>query len=141
MPESIRFTFDLPVSPERAYRAWLDGYEYSQFIGSPARIEPQVGGSYSMHDGYIQGEFRSLTPYSRIVQSWRAGDFPSDAADSEVELTFEPTCLGVQISLHHSGIPDNQSARYLKHWEEKTFRPMLAYFEELVGDMAVDIEG
>jgi uncharacterized protein YndB with AHSA1/START domain len=141
MPESIQFRIDLPVSPERVYRAWLDSYEFGQFSGSPARIAPAVGGKYSTHDGRIQGEILALSPFSRIVQSWRTPDFPPDAPDAQVELTLEPTCLGAQLTLFQTEIPNGQSARIMKEWEERTFRPMLAYFEDLVGDSTVDMDG
>jgi uncharacterized protein YndB with AHSA1/START domain len=141
MPESIRFSVDLPVSPERVYRAWLDTGEHSRFTGSPAKIDASVGGKYTALDGTIQGETRVMTPYSRIVQTWRTDEFPAGAPDSEVEIELEPTCLGSQLILNHTGIPDGQSKQYLKEWEEKILRPLSQYFDELVGETPVDIEG
>ena len=35
MSESLQFSFDLPVSPERVYRAWFDSYEFSQLQRQP----------------------------------------------------------------------------------------------------------
>ncbi len=141
MTESIQFSFDLPVSPERVYRAWFDPYEHSQFTGSPAEIDARVGGSFKTRDGYIQGETLVMTPYSHIVQSWRTRDFPAGSPDSRLDLELEPTCLGTQVHLAQDNIPDGQSGRYLEEWEGQYFRPMLNYFEVLVGDSAVDIEG
>lgn len=141
MTESLKFTFDLPVFPERVYRAWLDSYEHSQFTGSPAEIEAMVGGKFSAWDGYIKGETLVMTPFSHIVQTWRTTDFPVDAPDSQVDIRLEPTCLGAQLTLLHTGIPDGQSKEYLQGWEDYYFRPLTRYFENLVGDQVADIDG
>ncbi len=70
MAESLKITVDLPVSPERVFRAWFDSYEHSQFTGSPAKIDPRVGGKFTAWDGYIQGKTLVKTPYNHIVQNW-----------------------------------------------------------------------
>ncbi len=139
MAESIKFSMDLPVSPERVYRAWLDSYEHSQFTGSPAKIEGSEGGTYTAFDGYIRGKNLVLTPFTRIRQSWRIPDFADNDPDHEVELLLEATCLGTQLTLTHTGIPSGQSAEYLKNWEENYFIPLRDYFDELVGDAPADM--
>ncbi len=39
------------------------------------------------------------------------------------------------------GIPDGQARKYMRMWDENIFRPMLGYFEALVGDSPVDMDG
>src|SRR5512133_2785898 len=134
MPESLKISVDLPVSPERVFRAWLDSYEHSQFTGSPAKIDPQVGGRFTAWDGYITGQTLVRTPFSRIVQRWRTSEFPAGSPDSQVEITLEPTCTGCQVTLLQTSIPEGQSRQYLQGWEEYYFRPLKNYFEAIVGD-------
>jgi uncharacterized protein YndB with AHSA1/START domain len=141
MSESLRIQVDLPVSPERVYRAWLDGHEHSQFTGSDAKIEAREGGKYSAWDGYITGETQVVTPFTRIVQTWRTTEFPDGSPDSLLEIKLEPTCLGALLTLDQSGIPDGQAKQYLEGWEDYYFRPMKEYFENLLGESAVDIDG
>lgn len=141
MAESLEFKFDLPVSPERFYRAWFDSYEHSQFTGSPAQIESRAGGPFTAWDGYIQGKTLVMTPFSHIVQSWRTSDFPPGSPDSQIDLKLEPTCLGAQVTLFHTGIPDGQAKQYLEGWEEYYFRPLLEYFDAILGGAPVDIDG
>ncbi len=141
MAESLKITIDLPVSPERVFRAWLDSYEHSRFTGSPARIDPQEGGAFTAWDGYILGQTLVKSPFSRIVQSWRTTEFPPGSPDSRVEIVLEPTCLGCQLTLTQTGIPEGQARMYMQGWEEYYFRPMLNYFEALVGDSPVDMDG
>lgn len=139
MAESINFSIDLPVYPERVYRAWLDSHEHSQFTGSPAKIQSTQDGSYSALDGYIHGKNLVLTPFNRIVQSYRTTDLADDEPDQKVEIELEPTCTGTQLTLTHTGIPSGQSMAYLKAWEERYFIPLRNYFDELVGEYPADM--
>jgi uncharacterized protein YndB with AHSA1/START domain len=141
MPESLKISIDLPVSPERVFRAWLDGYEHSRFTGSPASIDPAVGGRFTAWDGYITGHTLERTPFNRIVQSWRTREFPPGSPDSQVEILLEPTCTGCQLTLTQTGIPDGQARQYLGGWEEYYLRPLRNYFEELTGGSPVDMDG
>jgi len=141
MAETIKFTLELPVSPERVYRAWLDSYEHGRFTGSPAKIDASVGGDYTAWDGYISGKTLVMTPFSHIVQTWRSTEFPPGSPDSQIDIKIEPTCLGSQLILDQTGIPEGESRGYLEGWEKYYFRPLLAYFEEIVGDSVIDIDG
>lgn len=139
MTESIKFSFDLPVSPERVYRAWLNSHEHSQFTGSPARIEPKEGGTYTAFNGDVRGENLVLTPFSHIVQTWRTTEFADSEPDSQIDIKLEPTCLGTLMTLSQTGVPRNQSAEFLEAWENNYFRPLLRYFEEMVGETTADM--
>lgn len=141
MSESIQFSFDLPVSPERVYRAWFDGYEFGKITGSPAQIDPCVGGDYSLRGGTIRGKTLVKTPFSHIVQTWRAADFPPGSPDATVDIRLEPTCLGAMLTLTQTGIPTGQSSRYLQDWVEACFRPLADYFEAIVKGSSVDMDG
>ena len=63
MSESIEISFDLPVYPERFFRAWMDGWEHGRMTGSSAAITAQVGGAFSALSGLAEGEFLALTPF------------------------------------------------------------------------------
>lgn len=141
MADSLKISVDLPVSPERVFRAWLDSYEHSQFTGSPAKIDPRVGGKYTAWNGYIRGQTIVKTPFNHIVQSWRTAEFPAGSPDTKIEITIEPTCLGCQFTLVQTGLPDGQASQYLPGWEDYYLRPLLVYFEKQVGDTAVDMDG
>lgn len=141
MAETINFSVDLPVSPERVYRAWLDSYEHSRFTGHPAQIDPHPGGQYSSLDGAVSGRILLATPFNHIVQSWRSVEFPPGSPDSHVDLKLEPTCLGAQLTLIQTGIPDGLSRPVLERWEKAYLRPLRDYFEAIVGDQTVDMDG
>jgi uncharacterized protein YndB with AHSA1/START domain len=141
MAESLKLQVDLPVSPERVYRAWLDGYEHGKFTGGAARIDARVGGKYTAWDGYIEGETLVMTPFTHIVQTWRTGDFPPGSPDSQIEIRLEPTCLGCMLTLDHTGIPEGQARQYMQGWEDYYFRPLRDYFNKQLGENVADMDG
>ncbi len=121
----------LPVTAERLYKAWLDSKEHTAFTIQPANIDPALEGSYSVWDGYIVGENLELQPYSRILQSWRTSDFPEDAEDSMLELSFIETNEGTELMIHHYNLPEGQGPGYEEGWRDYYFVPMEDYFSNL----------
>ena len=131
MLETIWRSTILPASPQVVYQAWLDSQGHSAFTGSPAEVDPAIGGRFTAWDGYISGITLELEPYRRIVQSWRTSEFPLDSPDSRLKVLLESTLEGVKISLLHSEIPVGQGATYAQGWEDYYFTPMLEYFSGL----------
>ena len=100
-----------------------------------------MGGAYSLRDGFIHGKTLVKTPFSHIVQTWRAADFPPGSPDSTVDIKLEPTCLGALFTLTQTGVPAGQASRYLQDWVEGCFRPLVKYFEAIVAGSAADMDG
>ena len=127
---SKRFTVSstLNAAPEKVFRAWLSSEGHTAMTGSPAKVEPRVGGSFTAWDGYITGKTLELKPYTRIVQSWRTTEFPADSPDSRLEVLLEAAEDGTKITLIHSDVPDDQAGDYEHGWEESYFTPMREYF-------------
>jgi len=128
MENEFRITTFLPAPPERVFRAWLSSEGHSAMTGSPARVEPRVGGAFTAWDGYITGRTSALKPYTRIVQAWRTTEFPDDSVDSEIEILLEAAEGGTKLTLTHRNIPEGQADSYKSGWEESYFQPMRKYF-------------
>jgi uncharacterized protein YndB with AHSA1/START domain len=118
----------IPAPPEKVFRAWLSSEGHSAMTGSPARVEPRVGGLFTAWDAYISGRTSALKPYTRIVQSWRTTEFPDDCVDSQIEIVLEAVEGGTQLTLTHTSIPEGQADSYKDGWEESYFEPMRSYF-------------
>lgn len=136
MAEEINLVFDLPVYPERFYRAWMDDWEHGKMTGSTARIEARVGGSYTFLSGLAEGEFLALTPFDRIRQTWKMVSLPGE---SIIDLQLEPVCTGTLVHFSHIGLPNGSGRRMTEWWEETYFRPIKRYFDELVGEYVADM--
>jgi uncharacterized protein YndB with AHSA1/START domain len=128
MAESLQLSTLLPASPDRVYRAWIDGGEHAAFTGTPAEIDPVVGGRFSAWDGYISGVTLALEPGKRILQAWRTTEFPPGSPDSSLEILLEPAQGGTSLSLQHTAIPDGQGESYAQGWEDYYFGPLRSYF-------------
>jgi activator of HSP90 ATPase len=128
--ESLKMSADLPVTPEKLCKAWLDSSEHGLFTGSSAEIDPKVGGKYTAWDGYISGKTLEIEPGKRILQSWRTTEFAEADPDSRLELLFAAIPEGTRLTLIHTNIPDGQKEMYREGWEEYYFKPMQEYFSK-----------
>ncbi len=121
----------LPATPEKVFRAWLSSEGHADMTGSPATVEPRVGGKFTAWDGYISGKTVELKPYSLIVQAWRTTEFAEADPDSKLEIVLKADRAGTKLTLFHSGLPEGQAESYESGWEESYFAPMREYFGSL----------
>jgi len=138
LKSTLQFTVEIPVYPERVYRAWLDSYEHGRFTGRAAEIQPETGGRFRALGGTVKSRLTRLVPHSLIEQSWQIEGLPLEE-DSRISLTLQPTCTGCEVGLHHQGVPLEWGKTLLQWWEERYFRPLRTYFEEIVGDYVADM--
>jgi len=128
MSEELKLSVVLPALPQKVYEAWLDSAAHSDFTGSPAKIDPRMGGDFLAWDGYISGKTLALEPFHHIRQTWRTSDFPENAPDSILDILFEAVGAHTRLTLIHTEIPDGQSEQYRQGWEDYYFSPMNDYF-------------
>lgn len=130
MEKKLVLKCELHATPEAVYQAWLDAHEHCLFsYGGYCEAEPVPNGEFSWGDGYEFGRFIKLEPHRRILQTWRTSDFPPDADDSQLELTFVPSGDNCLLTLSHSQLPPGQWAELKQGWEKYYFEPMQRYFQ------------
>ncbi len=130
MADQFTMSTVLPVKAERVFRAWLSTEGHAAMTGSPAKVEPRVGGTFMAWDGYISGKTLELKPYTRIVQAWRTTEFPAESPDSRVEIQLTESNGETQLKLIHTNIPEGQADSYKQGWEDFYFKPMREYFSK-----------
>ena len=118
----------LPANPEVIFQDWLSSSGHSALTGSPASVEPGIGGKFTAWDGYISGVTLELEPGRRILQAWRTTEFPADSPDSRLEVLLEKEGSGTRLTLVHSEIPEGQAEEYLQGWKDYYFNPMAEYY-------------
>lgn len=129
MNGQIELKAQFGVAAEKLYRAWLDPVHHAAMsYGGEAQFDAQVGGHHSSGDGYITGTFRELEPGRRLVFTWRTTDFAENQPDSLVELKLADTDGGCELTLVHTGLPDDQVEQYKSGWVEFYLDPMKRYF-------------
>lgn len=129
MDRKLKLSETFNLSPKKLYDDWLSSEAHSAFTGSPAEIDPEVGGKFTAWEGYIWGETKELEPGKRILQTWRTSEFPEDSPDSLVEITFESDKNGTLLTLLHTNIPAGQSDGYEEGWHDFYFTPMKEYYK------------
>jgi uncharacterized protein YndB with AHSA1/START domain len=132
MPDAFRITSMVPGLPERVYSAWLDSSAHTAFTGASAKIDPSIGGKFSVLNGSVSGRTVELLPGRRIVQTWRAKEFPSGSRDSRLEIQFESADGATRVTILHSALPPGQGEQLKQTWIMRYFQPLRAYFARLV---------
>ena len=126
--ESLKMSISLPVSAEKLYKAWLSSKEHSLFTGAEAKASSKLNAKHSSWDGYIWGKNLELKAGKKIVQSWRTSEFPEDAPDSILEITFEEKAGKTKLNLYHHNLQKGDAKKYKKGWDDFYFTPMKHYF-------------
>jgi activator of HSP90 ATPase len=124
---TVRQTVTIPASPLAVYRALMDPRTHARFTGSPARISPRVGGRFTTYDGYAEGRHLELIPGRKIVQTWRANDWPAGHY-STATFTLTRSGTGTKLVFTQAGVPDEETASIREGWREFYWIPLRAMF-------------
>ena len=130
MPRNVITAASLPASPDKLFDMYIDAAQHAAFTGKPVTIEPRAGAKFSAFDGMIGGTILHIQPKRLIVQTWRSINFPADAIDSTLILTFWPEKDGGRIELNHINVPEVDFAGISHGWEQHYWTPWRAYLEK-----------
>lgn len=115
------------ASPEVVYDALMSGPKHAAFTGAAAKVAAKKGGAFEAWDGYIRGKNLELVPGERIVQSWRASDFPPEYPDSTLEIELTPESGGTKLRLRHTQLPEKRVEFYHSGWHDHYWQPLRAW--------------
>ena len=124
----IKQVIKLPVSPKRIYDILMDEKKHSEFTGALAKIENKVGGKFSAWDGYAAGENLELTPGKKIVQSWRASDWP-DGEVSQAAFLLKEIPEGTELTFTHKNVPAGFEKDIEQGWKDYYWKPLAKYLK------------
>ena len=113
----------LPASPETVYKYFLDTKLHTKFTGDVAKISKKVGGSFSTFSGYAKGKNVELVPGKKIVQTWRASDWPKEAV-SEVTFLLKATKGGTKLMMSHKNVPLEFVKDITEGWKTYYWEPL-----------------
>jgi activator of HSP90 ATPase len=115
------------ASPKRVYDVLLDSKQFSEFTGgAPAQISRDPGGPLSCFGGMITGRNVELIPNERIVQAWRAGNWP-EGVYSIVKFELKAHGSDAKLTLHHAGFPDGNREHLESGWHKMYWEPLKKY--------------
>ena len=121
-------TVTFKAAPHDVYEALMDSKKHAAFTGAAADISREVGGKFTAWDGYITGTNLELVPDSKIVQDWRASDWPEGTA-SEVTFLLESAPEGARLTFTHKGIPADFCDDIIQGWQDYYWEPLKMMLE------------
>ena len=127
---NITLAVDLPASPARLYRMYLDPKLHAAFTGSPVTIAARPGARFEAFGGALSGTILQAVPNRLIVQSWRSTHFGKRDIDSTLVLVFKPHAKGGRIELTHVNVAEQDFAGVSEGWSKYYFVPWRAYLEK-----------
>ena len=129
MSKNINQTITFKTTPHEVYEALMDSKKHAAFSGGAAKISRAVGGEMMAYDGYITGKNIELVPDKKIVQDWRAVDWP-EGHFSRVTFESTPVPEGTRLDFTHTGIPEGEEASFEQGWIDNYWEPMKAFLEK-----------
>jgi activator of HSP90 ATPase len=122
----------LPGDPIDVYNALIDADKHAEFTGSPASSDPRIGGRFEAWDGYISGSFIELIPGKKITQEWISSDFPENSTPSRLEIVLRKIGEGVELTMIHSGVPEEIADDIRKGWTDYYWVPLRDYLSRQI---------
>jgi activator of HSP90 ATPase len=126
---TIRQSVTFKASPHDVYEALMDSKKHAKFTGSKASISREMGGKFSAFDGYAEGINLQLVPDKKIVQSWRASDWP-EGHYSKVTFLFKEIKGGTHLTFSQTGVPEEQYDDVSQGWRDYYWAPMKEMLEK-----------
>jgi activator of HSP90 ATPase len=127
MPKNVILAASLPAAPDRLFDMYLDPQLHAAFTGAPVTIEGRAGAPFIAFNGLLTGTVLHVEPKRLIVQAWRSVNWPKDAMDSTLVLSFWPEKDAGRIELVHVNVPDDDFAGVSRGWEKYYWTPWRAY--------------
>jgi activator of HSP90 ATPase len=121
--KTIRQEVKFAASPKKIYDALLQAKSFAAFTGAPATIDAKVGGAFNAFGGMIVGTNVELVPGKRIVQAWRAGNWP-EGHYSIVKFELADDGKGSKLTLEHAGAPDGSEEMLEGGWHKMYWEPL-----------------
>jgi activator of HSP90 ATPase len=123
------------ATPRRLYEALTDAKQFTRVIklsgalqamhlpDRPAEISSEAGGAFALFGGFITGRHVELVPNVRLVQAWRAGDWPPGVY-SIVRFELVEQGSGSKIVFDHTGFPKGEAESLASGWKAHYWEPL-----------------
>jgi activator of HSP90 ATPase len=127
--KTVRQSVTIKASADDVYEALMDSKKHAKFTGDKASISRKVGGKFSAFDGYAEGTNLELVPDKKIVQSWRASDWP-EGHYSKATFSFKEVAGSTRLTFTQTGVPEEQYEDISQGWRDYYWAPMKQMLEK-----------
>ncbi len=130
MSRNVILAATIPATAARLFDMYVDPQAHAAFTGAPVTIEPRPGAPFSAFEGMLTGTILHVEPKRLVVQTWRSANWPAEAMDSVLTLSFWPEGDAARIELVHVNVPAEDFAGVSQGWEKYYWNPWRAYLTE-----------
>ena len=123
---SIRQEVTFAAPTATVYAALMTSEGHSSFTGAPAEIGTASGDAWSAYGGAIAGRNIEVVDGKRIVQAWRAGNWP-EGKYSVVHFELHADGDGTRLVMEHTGYPDGQEPHLADGWHQRYWGPLQSW--------------
>ena len=109
--------------PIDVYEMLMDSRKHAALSGEPAALSREVGGSFTAWGNHISGFNLALRPGRRIVQAWRALDWPPDHYSIAI-FEFSEVDGGAKLDFTQIGVPAHRYEGHCRGWTQTYWTPM-----------------
>ena len=113
----------LPGAPHDIFELWMDSEKHASFTNGEAKIDRQVGGAFTTFDGWATGKTLELVPDKKIVQLWRAEEWPAGHF-STITVLLAPAPTGTAVTFTQTDIPSTFAKGVTKGWQDFYWTPI-----------------
>ncbi len=115
------------ATTKNIYEALLSSEKHSSIIGDEAVVSDVVGDTFSTFSGYATGKNVELVPYSKLVQTWRASDWP-EGHYSTIEFNLSDSDEGAVIHFTQTNMPEGTEDEFDAGWRDNYWSKLIDYF-------------
>ena len=128
--KNIKQNIIIKAAPREIYETLMDSKKHSEFTGGEAKINPKVGGKFTAYDGYAEGKNLELAPDKKIIQSWRASDWPEGHFSTVTFLLKKNGKGSTKLEFSQKEIPREFTKDISDGWKEYYWKPIKKMLEK-----------
>jgi activator of HSP90 ATPase len=113
----------MPGTSHQVFEMLMDSKQHAAFTGEEASISRNIGGSFTTFGGWAQGKNVELVADKKIVQTWRADDWPADHF-STITIKLIQAPKGTKVLFAQIDVPANKAEDIAQGWREYYWVPM-----------------
>ena len=114
------------ATPHDLYETLMDGERHGALSGQPTKMSRRAGGKWNVgHD--LEGKNVKLTKDKRIVQTWRANNWPKGVY-SKATFALAKAPGGAKISFTQTGVPSQFRGEISSGWKIYYWAPLKKTF-------------
>ena len=110
------------ATPHDIYETIMDSKKHTELSRQPTTVSRRVGGAFKVGND-LEGNQLKLTKDKRIVQTWRANNWPKGTY-SKAAFALARTTGGTRVTFRQTGVPDKFYGEISKGWRVYYWTPL-----------------